>query len=65
MSGIFSGKLIRSNKLIEEPVQMGPLPKQKVPDPVTLITQSTIGRVPFEPNGAAHLDPAKIEYLKS
>ena len=65
MPGVFAGKLIRSEKLNQEPVQLGPLPKLKVPDPVALITQAAIGRVPFEPNGLAHLDPSKIEYLKS
>jgi hypothetical protein len=65
MPGIFAGKLIRSEKLNQEPVQLGPIPKLKVPDPVALITQAAIGRVPFKPNGAAQLDPAKIEFLGS
>lgn len=63
VTGVFSGKLIKSSS--REPVQRGPLPPVRVPDPRDALIKKSVGSFPYEPNGPVQLDPQKIEYLKS
>lgn len=64
ISGIFSGKLIKSSST-REPVPRGPLAPTRVPDPRDVLVKKSLGSFPYEANGLVQLDPQKIEYLKS
>jgi hypothetical protein len=64
-SGIFSGRVIKTQDLPGREVQYGPLTIPKTLDPVEDIINRTTGKIPYEANGLVHIDPSKIELLGS
>lgn len=65
MDGIFSGKLIKPDKLHNHEVQYGPLAIPKIKDPIQDMINGTIGKVPYEANGVVEWRPENIEFLGS
>lgn len=65
MDGIFSGRVIRSRKDQNSQVSYGPIVTPKELGPIDKVINSTIGKVPYEANGAAQIPPDKIQFLGS
>ena len=63
--GMMSGKTFKGTNPNKEGVQYGPLPHVDIPDPVDELLNKTNGTFEYQANGLVHIDPAKIEYLKS
>lgn len=64
--GMFSAKLITRGEKSSEPVQYGPLPQVKVPDPREELLKSTMGGNDwYRANGIVEIPKDKIEFLGS
>lgn len=65
MNGVFNAPIFKGTNPTRQGVQYGPLEVTQETDPVERLVRATMGHIPVEPNGIMHLDPNKIEYLKS
>ena len=65
MNRVFKAAVFKGTNPTRHGVQSGPLIVPRMEDPVERLVTATMGRVPIEPNGIMHLDPTRIEYLKS
>ena len=66
--GMFGGKSFNKGTNPEKKgVEYGPNTHKVAAHPITALTDACNGmnRTNYEPNGLVHIDPAKIEYLKS
>jgi hypothetical protein len=66
LPGIWSAKLIQRAAKDREPVQDGPLPQVKVPDPREELLKQSLGPSDwFRPNGRVVIRPEDIQLLGS
>jgi len=67
VDGIISGKIFKGTNPKKDGVTYGPNTSKIHKHPVDDILDNTLGKsnIPYEANGAVHIDPSKIEYLKS
>ena len=65
MEGIFSGKKFTTHDLPKREVQYGPLPTPKIENPLDKVISSTMGKFPYEANGAVEWRPENIQFLGS
>ena len=65
MEGAFSGKLIRAQDAPKREVQPGSVSTSKIEDPLDKVAKATMGKFPYEANGAVEWRPENLQLLGS